>query len=326
MAGLLLVSVLPRLRPSGGSAIVALDLATLQLLAVRRFPPHEYLGYAPDGHQPIQHCRGLAVDRGDLLVAMFNAVRRYAIVDSRRLILEPRERLSHHGAVDLHGIMSRGDRLWAASTGTECVISWPVRGGAVEVLPLKSTPKAEFRFPMEAARQAHSTDWREVLPVARHINDVLPRGDGGVVVCSLREIVLLFEGRRQVLFFDGEALLHDGRQTCDGRLLFTDAARGDLLLITPGAGETQRIRVSDPRSWFVRGMAILPGDQVVVLRSERGPTRQRAVQPEPNEEPGNSLFGVSIVDLAAGTVVYEETISDGSLSAGIVAYAAVALP
>jgi hypothetical protein len=326
MAGVLLVSVLPRLRPTGGSAIVALDLATLRLLAVRRFPPHEYLGYAPDGHQPIQHCRGLSVDRGDLMVAMFNAVRRYSIVDSRCLILEPGERLNHHGAVDLHGIVSRGDRLWAASTGTECVISWPVGEGATEILPLKSTPEADFRFPIEAARQALSTDWRDVLPVARHINDVLPREDGSVVVCSLREVVLLFDGRRRVLFHDGEALLHDGRQTCDGRLLFTDAARGDLVLITPGAGETQRIRVSDPRSWFVRGMAVLPGDQVVVLRSERGPTCQRSVQLEPDEEPGGGLFGVSLVDLAAGAVLSEETISDGALSAGIVAYAAVAVP
>jgi hypothetical protein len=322
----LLISVLPRLRPTGASALVALDPVSLELLAVRRFPPSEYL--ADPGSPkatPVEHCRGMAVWRGGLLVAMFNSVRNYRILDARKLVLAPGARFNHPGAVDLHGISVDGETLLAASTGADAVIAWPLGGGETHKIEISPQDTGDLRFPARRALETGYGDWRSVLPARFHINDVARLDDGSVVVCSLQRILRVQCGQLSTIHEDDQALLHDGRVLPDGRMLFSDAARGELLILDIDGTDVERVPVASPRTWFARGVTIHDG-YALVLHSKKGRTHQRRPQRRRRSSamrrPG--CFGVSVVDMERRDIVRHRTIETDEVGDGAVAYSVLA--
>ena len=322
---MIVVSVLPRMSPVGSSALIGLDARTLQPVAVRRFKPTEYLQSA-DRAAPIEHCRGLAAwGTGGLAVGMFNSVQLYDIVDASCLTLRPSRRLDHPLAVDIHGISSRGNYLHAASTGGETVITWSTTDARTWARPLSEDYSGDdLRFPLTRARDADVRDWRRVLPTTRHINDVVELPNGDVVVCSLRSILKFGASNVDELLVDQRALFHDGRCGPDGHLLFTNAAAGQLLVLDPDTLDIQRVRVADPERWFVRGLAVVDGGGVFVLRSERGETRQRTFISKTTQGANTGgKFGISFVDLASRSIVQDTVVRSDDLDGGVVAYTAV---
>jgi hypothetical protein len=273
---------------------------------------------------PIEHCRGIVQWNGGLYVGMFNSVRRYAVTNPHTLELQPEEMLSHPRAVDLHGIHAGGDRLLAASTGTDAVLEWSSRAASPFVYSLSPSDERDLRFPAGLARDAGCSDWREVLPTSRHINDVCSLERGTIVVSSLHQILELGDGRARVLYEDRAALLHDGRPLSDGRLLFSDGAKGMLLIIDRDGTPPVRIEVARHDRWFVRGLSVVDG-HAIVLRSLLGRSRQRSLDPGRNEDAPEigSRFGISVVDLETRSVLDEATIETSRLCSGVNAYSVI---
>jgi hypothetical protein len=322
-ADVLLVSVLPRLSRTGASALVALDANSLELIRVRCFPAREYLSRS--GSMPMEHCRGIAQWDNALWVSMFNAVRRYEVADPETLKLRPGDVFSHPRAVDLHGICVDDDRLLVASTGADTIIEWGRASSEPTLHPLSGTDSRDLRFPARLAPESGCNDWRDLLPGRLHINDVCAGDRESIVVCALRQIFLIRRNRVRVLHADPTALFHDGRALNDGRLVFTDASRGRLVMVDPdGMSRATSIDVASPSEWFVRGLATSE-NYVYVLRSELGASRQRALpgrgQAGDSSTPGR--FGVSVVDTTSGHIVAEHTIASPQLSAGVNAYSII---
>jgi hypothetical protein len=318
----LLITVLPRLESTGASSLVAIDPETLSVLAVRQFPAKEYLFHSsllPT--DPIEHCRGIAQSGNSLYVAMFNAVRRYDVLDPRRLSLVPGELLTHEQAADLHGICFSGEKVIAASTGADTLLSWAVNGGEVTT-PLARLSLQDLRFRAPVARRNGCQDWRRVLATNIHLNDVCPVGEDALAVCSLTQIWLVNGGKTRMLFADRDALLHDGLLLDDGRLLFSDASRGDLLVVDRVRGAVGRIPVEAPEAWFVRGVTVVDGI-AYVLCSELGPSRQRGLgsRRRPTHVARSGRFALRVLDLESERILAQATISMPDLPAGVVAYA-----
>jgi hypothetical protein len=317
-----IISLLPRGRAGGRSALVALDAATLDMLAVRTFPPEEYLDDIDAA--PVEHARGLAQHEGRLLVALFNCVRSYEIDDLRCLDMRPGALFTSPAAVDIHGLDVHGGMLFAGSTGADAVITWNLVTGETATDVFSGTVTADLRFPHREAFVTGATDWRAVLPTCLHVNDVSAFEDS-IVVCSLRNAWLAAGASRRTLLADEHALLHDGRLCSDGRLLFTDAARGHLVTLPFSSGAANRIVLTDPGRWFLRGLRQV-GSHAAVLRSERVSSLQRAPRRTDNEvAPGGACFGISIVDLATGKIEEDRVLTVDAAPAGSVAYAVLAL-
>lgn len=328
-ASTLIVSMLPRGEPGGGSALVALDADLLEPVSTRPFAAAEYLRDPKDPSSPsIEHCRGMAQADGNLYVALFNGVRVYRVLDGRRLFLESLGLLTHPRAVDLHGIDARDGVLYAASTGSDAVISWSLASREAEVVAFGSGDDRDVRFPHRLASCLDKKDWRDVLAAELHLNDVA-RGDSGeMVVCSLKRAFAVADGRVRTLLEDRGALFHDGRFISDGRLLFTDAARGELILVDPAGGRPSRIVIADCDAWFVRGICLLD-DHVVILRSELVATRQRDPvrhKVERGSPSSGGRFGVTVVDIVSGRRSLEKIVEPAGLGLGSVAYAILDWP
>lgn len=321
----LIVSAVPRLEATGASALVAIDPSSLDLLAVRSFPMSEYLqGVGTPRSALIEHSRGLSRWGTRLCVAMFNGVRHYEVADARSLSLVPCEILSHPRAVDLHGVCVHGDELFAASTGADAVIRWSLRDGASWLLALCAAGERDLRFPAHLALQEGYEDWRAVLPARLHVNDVCALNCNDMVVCSLREIREVRGDRVRVLYADRHALLHDGCLLEDARLLFSDAATGELVIVDRDGAPPARIAIASPNRWFLRGVSVI-GGYAVALCSKLGETRQRAAvragTPEPTQSRGS--FAIAVIDLDTQQIAARRTIQTPELSAGVVAYAVV---
>lgn len=321
----LVVSVLPRGSSVGGSALVALDARSLQPLSVRPIAPAEYLEVPDDESFAVEHCRGLAVCGRDLRVALFNSVRSYRIDDPRKLELTPGLRLTHRQAADIHGIAIAGGRLYAASTATDSVVSWPLGSGRTRVVELGDPEVRDLRFPMKAARVAGHGDWRHVMRAQLHLNDVCVH-EGAIYACGLHRVIRVdIGGRPRTILKDAAALFHDGHPDPDGLLVFTDAARGQLLRVDPETGHAIRIPVVDSNRRFLRGVCIL-GNHVAVLHSDHVASHQRHPWRASPTESHGAEFGVSVLDLRSGAVELDRAINVSELASGSVAYAAVVLP
>jgi hypothetical protein len=322
----LIVSVVPRLEATGASALVAIDPSSLELLAVRSFPASEYLkGVGTPRSVLIEHSRGLSRWGGRLCVAMFNGVRHYEVADARSLSLVPGEILSHPRAVDLHGVCVHGDELFAASTGADAVICWSLRDGTSRLLALCAAGERDLRFPACLALRDGYEDWRAVLPARLHVNDVCALNCNDMVVCSLREIREVQGDRVRVLYADQHALLHDGRPLGDdARLLFSDAATGELVIVDRDGAPPARIAIAPPNKWFLRGAGVI-GGYAVALCSMLGETRQRATVRAGTSKPRGSggYFAIAVIDLDTHQIAARRTIQTPELSTGVVAYAIV---
>jgi len=318
--GTLIISTLPRLSRSGGSALVAIDPEALQLVAMRRFPESEYLASGPSHGRTIEHCRGLARSGETIFVGMFNSVRAYAVRDARQLELTPAEVYTAAACVDVHGIAITHDRLFASSTGADAVIWWSlVTGDSGSIDFSRRNRGVELRFPARRALEDGQDDWREALPAQLHINGVASIPTNGLVVCSLHAVHEVNGFDTRTLFDDDSALLHDACRMRSGELLMSDAAAGDLVILERESGGSRRIHVGNPRHWFVRGLTVV-GSNAIVLRSTVGETEQRRVQTSGRRTRRGARLGVSIVDLNDGTVTREETIDLMDVDAGSVAY------
>ncbi|HET6448015.1 MAG TPA: hypothetical protein VFG31_02810 [Conexibacter sp.] len=321
----LVVSLLPRGEAYGASALVALDATTLAPLAYRELPAAEYLADPVDGcAPPVEHCRGIAQSGRTLYAALFNGVREYAVDDIRTLTLRPGRMLTDRRAVDLHGMDVRGDRLVAASTGSDTVIEWQRRSGTVSALTPTTASKADddLRFPhLDAQRDGHA-DWRRCVRGRRHLNDVLLT-DGGLVVCSLTSVWRTTGNAWELLARDRAARFHDGRPAPDGSLLLTDAARGALVALRPDE-RPQALALADPARWFVRGLTV-EGRHAIVLRSAVVPTRQRDPRRiEHVVRERGATIGLTVVDLEHWSVVDDRTVTLPQAAAGVVAYKVLA--
>jgi hypothetical protein len=325
----LVVSVFPRMSAHGASALVSLDPMTFEPLAIRRFERAEYLCHPErSAARLIQHCRGIASYKNALMVSMFNAVRIYDVLDARRLLLAPRAQLSHPAAVDLHGLNIGPGHIAASSTGTDSIVSWSLHDCRTHVIALgkhSESSSTDLRYPAQIALDAGFDDWRLALPTGLHVNDSCSLADGSTVVCSLRKIWHIKGHQLRIIREDDRALFHDGRLMPDGRLVFSDGAAGELLMLDPSSREVERVPVACPREWFVRGLATF-GSTAVVLRSDRGETQQRSPSADrpwrTTGRPGK--FAVSLVDLATGRVTCERTIETDGLDDGVVAYSVAA--
>jgi hypothetical protein len=299
----IVVSVLPRGEPYGGSSLVALDRETLDPLEVREFPADEYLE-DPELGAPgrIRHARGLATVGDKLYVALFNVVREYTVEDSRTLALRPGRLFTHPRACDLHGICVHEDTLVAASTGTDSVISWDLASATATVTQLGTPGEEDVRFPDRLAREAAKEDWREALDVRRHLNGVSIRGNGAPVVCSLGEVFEISGEGQQSLYRREAARMHDGYLSDREQLLLTDAAVGGLISHDLIADEHRSFAVAKTDEWFVRGVGVVDDGTAYVLSSERMRSRQRSpvLDPDSPPEARGAQFMVSTVDFTCG--------------------------
>lgn len=321
---ILVVSVLPRGATVGASMLVSLAFESLEAVGMRPFPADEYLLDPCGSPAPIEHCRGIVQVGNELYAALFNGVGVYQVADARELRLDRRRMLTHPSAVDLHGIHACDSVVVAASTGADAIISWETSTRDASVIGFGGADASDLRFPHRIAREHGCADWREVLRARLHINDVCRRDDGTTVVCSLKRVVELTAEGVRTLMEDKAALLHDGRWFSDGQLLFTDAARGELLALDPERGTTRRLPIADPSNWFVRGLSIV-GQHVVVLRSQRVRSRQRDVRIRADCRPAKSTgrFGISIVDLAGWRLEADRVVMLPDANSGSVAYAVI---
>jgi hypothetical protein len=324
-----LLTVIPRGAASGASVLVSVT-DDLEVSAIRTFGVHEYLTEPhaePD--PPIEHCRGLARVGGTLFVAMFDAVRTYTIASAEHLQLRPGRRYTHPCCVDVHGIAVVGDRLMAASTGTDAVISWNLPSGSahVESLAPASGADRERRWPKRRARRMGATDWRAALAPALHVNGVMPLGDDDMLISHLGGLqVRDWDGALSTLVDAPGRLVHDGQLADDDKVLATDASRGRLLVVDRETGALlAQPAIADPRRWFVRGLMVTEGGHALVLRSAVTATAQRRVDADPagGGEASGALVGLTVVDLASLRIVSERDIRLDAVSRGSVAYAAV---
>jgi hypothetical protein len=326
LSSVLLTSVLPRGEPTGASALVAIDQETLDPIAVREFPPEEYLE-DPELGAPgaIRHARGIVCDGDRLYATLFNGVREYTVEDARELCLRPGRFFTHPRACDLHGICVRGNVLAAASTGSDSVIIWELDSGAAKVLSLGSDSDLDVRFPDRLAREAGHSDWRDVLDVQRHVNGVSILSDGAVVVCSLTEVVEIGSGGCRQLHELSDGRMHDGCLAKEAELLLTDASRGVFLSLDMRTGFCRCIPIRDPKECFVRGIGVA-GGFAYVLVSESMPSRQRDPHRDVYSEPARGgNFTISKVDLAGGQQVDERFLHLSEIARGSVAYGLVGL-
>jgi hypothetical protein len=321
----LMVSLLPRGSASGQSYLAAVDLARGTLTAERPIPVGDYLADAEAPGHPVQHARGLALAGTHVWVGLFNAVRKYMVEDAATLRLTPGPLLTSPAAVDIHGLVAVGEgTLLAVSTGADAIIAWDLRAGAQQTIVLGSLTEADLRFPRHMASTRGMTDWRHVLPGVRHLNDVGMHG-GKLIVCSLKRLLVGFRGRWRSLMGDDGAILHGAHPAEDGRILVTDAARGELLAVDPEAGRAHRVQVTDPGAWFLRGLTT-HGDHLFLLRSERVASLQRGVGLSSGPPPARGArFGISVVSCASLTVEEEYELEVTTAPKGAVAYAAVAV-
>lgn len=320
----LVVSVLPRGTRSGAAGLIALDLATLHVQAVRLFGVGEYLADpVPTPHPLIEHCRGVVQRNGILFTALFNAVGAYVVRDASSLTIDPVTRLTAPAAVDLHGLEVRDDVVVAASTGADAVIRWQLGQSVPQVIALSTRSDVrDWRFPRRLAAEANCGDWREVLDVSSHINHVAVRAEGGLLVGSLTRIVVVTDAHERPLVTDRGAQMHDAQETSDGDVIATDAARGTVVTWDGATGKrVQDLAVADPERWFVRGL-LRVGENLMVLRSERVATRQRCTAAFPRAvAPTGCRFGVTVLDARNGVHLLERDIEVPEVARGSVVYA-----
>ena len=327
-----MVSVLPRGESFGDAALVALDIDSLDLLAMREFPTEEYLcdpSCADPG--PIRHCRGIAQSGQTLLAALFNGVREYDVEAIRELRLRPRRLLSDPRAVDLHGIEARAGVLSAASTGSDAVLHWDLASGQASVVALgengaNGDGDGDLRFPDKLARERGYDDWRAVLDAALHVNGVSRDSDGSLIVSSLTCVVRVAAGAPRPIVEDPRARMHDGSPVTGGELLLTDAARGTLVSLDLETGARRFLAVADPADWFVRGLCVVD-TTAYVLRSkvvasrQRDPRGRHQLRVAPTD---GASFGISVVDLSCLALVEERAVDLPRLAPGTVAYGLLA--
>lgn len=324
-AQVLLASVFPRGEPYGEPGLVALDRATLRVLSYREFTSRDFLPDPRDGGPtPVRHARGLAVRSDRLFVSLFNSIGEYRILDPGALRLRLQRRLTSPAAADLHGICLAPRGIAAASTGGACLLAWDLASEACCRIALDGVaPPAggDLRFPEPRGGGCTDASWRRPLPPERHLNDVCLTGAGDLVACSLARIAVLSPGTPPIVLADDRAArFHDARPLGDGRILATDGARGELLVLAPGAGSPARIPVADPRAWFVRGVEVVDG-RAYVLCSQVVDNRQLSISGRGTAvRRRGAVFGVSIVDLAGGRAVSNSVVSLPGAPAGSVVY------
>lgn len=315
----LFVSVLPRGSQGGASYLVELDQRNLGLRRVHQIPEHDYWRGEREQNQPVQHCRGLVRSGESLYVALFNCVCEYMLTPSGDL--RPIRQFTDRRAVDIHGIDLAGDALFAVATGTDAVVKWDLATGQSEVAMQNGREQSgDFRFPGIAAERANATDWREILDASDHLNDMCLLDDGSMIVCSLRGVFHATDGKAVNVFHDEQALLHDGRLLIDGRVAFTDAARGTVRLMTLSGSQTECFEIADPGEWFVRGLRTR-GGVLFVLRSIRVDSVQRIPTEDGPCPPLGARFGVSKLSLESGEILSDAVVDLPDVSGGSVAYA-----
>jgi hypothetical protein len=316
----LFVSVFPRGAPWGESALAALDPATHEVRAYREFPVHEFLADPARGEATsVRHARGLAVDGDRLFVSLFNSVGEYRVEDAARLQLTLERRLTSPAAADLHGISLAGRTLAGASTGGDCVVSWDLETEVWRSIGIDGAraPRKDIRFP-DGAAGGPEASWRRALAPQGHVNNVSLTATGAIV-CSLTKIVALASSTPQtVLKSDPAALFHDA-QIIGGRLVATDGARGELMLLELDSGTETRVPVADPAAWFVRGIRMIGGHSYV-LRSQVTRNRQTSLRERRPVLSRGTAFGLSIVDLDAGVILADDVIDLPDAPAGATVY------
>lgn len=330
-AGALIVSVFPRGQPGGGSALVAIDADSLELLAYREVPAGELLADERTGRpSALRHCRGLAVHGDRLFAAVFNAVAEYRVIDPRSLDLELVRRWTSPAAMDLHGLTIVDGQLFAVSTGGRCLLSWDLVDGRSTALVLDGGAPCDrdLRFPDRRVPHgaACPVRWRPAISHRDHLNDVAWVDAGALVVCSLGALRVSDPRRRrlEVVLEQPGARLHDVSRLSARELLLTDGATGELVWVDACTWTTRRRRVVDPRAWFLRGLHV--SDSAVYALQSQITRNGQAVLPARPEGAGASgaTFGISKMAVADGEVLATRAIHLPRAATGAVAYTACA--
>lgn len=324
-SGVLIISTLPRGAPSGASALVAVDRQELKPIAVREIREEEYLEDPVLGAPGrIRHCRGVAQSGDRLYVALFNCIREYTVESARELVLRPGRVFTHPRAADLHGICIHGRMLSAASTGSNCVITWNLDSGKACLVSLGQHGDDDVRFPDRLAREVGADDWRDVLDHDLHLNGVSALPDGRVVVCSLTTVWQLGPSGPQPIIEEPTARMHDGCLGGAEKLLLTDASCGIVLSVDLTGNTFARIPVVNPDKWFVRGIGFVD-DTAYVLASESMLSRQRSPRREVELEPEmGGAFLLFDIEPALGALRDERLVPLPTIASKSVAYGLLA--
>jgi len=319
----LVATIFPRGEPVGESALVALAPDSFEVLSYRELPSGDFLRNPADGAPgAVRHARGLAREGDRLFVTLFNSVGEYQVLDAAGLDLSLGRRLTSPAAADLHGLSLRGGELAVASTGGGCILIWDIESGECRGLRLGAAlPEADIRFPCQGPGSSGDL-WRDALPGQNHVNDVA-LAEGGFVFSGLTGIGAHLNGEERILASDDRALFHDARLLEDGRVLATDGARGELVLIDRDSRSQERVAVTEPDSWFLRGVEVVD-DHAYLLRSEVVENRQLWIGREEPVRRWGATLGVSVLELRSRRLVSEATVVLPDAPAGSVAYQALA--
>lgn len=256
--GKFIVSIFPRGTTLSHTGLIELDVARRKIRSSLVIDAADFMSDPVTGQPPcIRQVRGIAAHDQYVFASAFNAINVYTL-ESRKdsLGLRLTDRLTHPCLCDVHGVHVGAGRLCAASTGSDAVVCWDIkRLRDPTVFSLGSDDvNINLNFPERLSQIHDSPNWRLVVQNTLHLNDVCISGDR-LYVTGLQNVlrINLQDGRRDVLFSDPNVLLHDAI-LYQGKLLFTDAAAGDVVALNEEKAVVTRYHVVDPELWFLRGI------------------------------------------------------------------------